>query len=94
MNRKEKHIIDSLIEAGLIGIGLGKLLHSEKELGALASSAIIASIEAGEKAKKTDIPIIIEDNNALYKVYPDGTKEFIKTITKNTISLPKKFVLK
>ena len=94
MNRKDKHIIDSLIEAGLIGIALGKLLHSEKELGALAGSAIIASVEAGEKAKKTDIPIVIEENNALYKVYSDGTKEFIKTIAKNTISLPKKFVLK
>jgi outer membrane lipoprotein SlyB len=97
MTKKESDIIESLIVGGVIGASLGALL-SKKGAGAvvggIAGAAILASTKAYENAKKTEIPLIVEEDNALYKIYADGTKEFIKHIPPASQKLPKKFTLK
>ncbi|MEY2828458.1 MAG: hypothetical protein RIQ33_316, partial [Bacteroidota bacterium] len=52
-----------------------------------------ATFKANDRAKNTNIPLILEENNALYEISPDGTKRFIKNIEKPQ-QLPAHFKLK
>ncbi len=61
---------------------------------ALAALAIWASNKAYKSAKQTDVPLIIEEDNNLYKHYPDGTKVFIKKLPHYERNLPPNFILR
>jgi hypothetical protein len=93
----DKEIVQSLITGGIIGAALGALLSKSKEtgvaLGALAGAAILATFKANEAAKKTNITMFIEENNALYEIKADGSKHFVKNIEKPTKKLPQTFKL-
>ncbi len=96
---KEENItIDSLIKGGLIGAALGALLSKDKEdgaiIGALLGAAISATLKANEEAKKTNIPLYIEEDGKLYEISSDGQKRFVKNIEKNISQLPEQFKLK
>lgn len=96
MEQNKSDIITSAIAGGLTGAALGALL-TGKTKGALASliagAAIGASIQALEKAKKTNIPILYEENGSIYKLHPNGEIEFIKDIKRQEIVLPETFSL-
>lgn len=94
--KNDSEILESFIIGGLIGAALGALISKNKTitgLGAIAGAVLLASYRANEIAKKTNIPLLIEENNALYEVSPDGTKKFIKELPKNTKEIPSKFIL-
>jgi len=98
MTQKENDIIKSLLTGGIIGNALGVLLSKTKgagaALGALAGVAILASVQANENAQKTEIPLVLEEDDALYEVHSDGTKKLIKRLPKKTNKfLPKNFTL-
>lgn len=89
--------IKSLIAGGAIGAALGALLTEKGSgaiIGAIAGAAILASIKAKENASKVGVPIVVEKNNALYQVNPDGTEVFLKQMPKSTSAIDKKFILK
>lgn len=98
MSEKENAIFKSLLKGGVIGTTLSALLYKEKgqgaALGAIAGAAILASVEANENAKKTGIPLILEEDNVLYEVHSDGRKKRIKDLPKSNKTLPKNFTLK
>lgn len=81
----EDKIIEDLIQKGIIGVSLGKLLFENKGegavLGALAGAAILATYKAHQDAIKTGIPLIIKENGKLYKL-EGGKKTFIKNLLK------------
>lgn len=52
------------------------------------------SLQAYENALKTNVPVLVEDDNVIYKVYPNGKKRKVKTLPKSICTLPKKFNLK
>jgi hypothetical protein len=56
-------------------------------------AAILASYKANEIAKRSSLPVIIEEDNSLYKIFPGGEKKFIRTIPRNKKTLPKNFRL-
>jgi hypothetical protein len=60
----------------------------------LAAIAYEASRKAYNRAKKTNIPLVIEEDNKLYKVYPSSRKLLIKNIPKINRNLPSNFTLK
>ncbi len=94
---KDDEIVSSLIKGGIIGAALGAILSDNKEkgiaLGALAGAAILATFKANEAAKKTKLPMFIEENNTLYEIKSDGTKHFVKNLEKPSRKLPKTFKL-
>ncbi len=95
---KDEEIIDSLIAGGLIGAALGVLIAKDKgagvTLGAIAGAAILASVKASEKAKQTNVSLVVEEDGVLYRVKSDGTKKTIKKISKVDKKIPKRFTLK
>lgn len=93
MDRNE-NTMESLIAGGFIGAALGAFLSKDKEdgaiIGALLGAAFSATFKANQEAKKTNVPVYIEENGKLYSVEPDGTKLFLKEIQKSSIQLPKR----
>ncbi len=63
-------------------------------LGALALIATLASKKAYKNAENTDIPLVIEEDNKLYKIYSDGRKILIKNLPKSNRSIPSNFTLR
>lgn len=96
--KEENTTIDSLIKGGLIGAALGALLSKDKEegavMGALLGAAISATLKASEEARKTNVPVYVEEDGMLYEISPDGKKRFIKKIIKPADELPEQFKLK
>lgn len=96
--KQDGEILELLIKGGLVGATLGALLSKNKEngatIGALAGAAILATFRANEQAMQTNIPMFVEENNALYEIKADGSKHFVKHIIKPDQSLPKRFKLK
>ncbi len=96
MNDKNTSI-ESLIMGGFLGAGLGALLSKDKEegaaLGALLGAAIAATFHAGEEARKTNLPIFVEEKGILYEVSPSGEKRFVKKLKKPSRQIPEQFKL-
>jgi hypothetical protein len=91
------NIINDLIKGGIIGAALGALIANDKKgvgIGAIAGAALFASLKANENAKKTNIPILIQEKESLFKVMPNGDRIFIKKIPKPNVTLHNKFILK
>ncbi len=95
---KDDDVIESLIAGGLIGAALGALLSKDKEngatLGGLAGAVLLATFKANEAAKKTNVPLYIEENGSIYEINSQGNKKFIKKIRESNSEVPKKFKLK
>ena len=97
MTKKESDIVQSLLVGGVIGAALSALLSKNKggvALGALASAALFASTKAYKNAQETEIPLVIEEDGSLYRVYADGKKKLIKHLPKSPQTIPQKFILK
>lgn len=98
MNNKEKNIIERLIAGGIIGAALGSLLSEGKRsgtaLGALAGAAFFASLKANEEAKKTDIPLVLEENDVIYRVRKNGSRVRLKKLPNQAKIVPEKFKLR
>ena len=96
MSSNKNEIIENALAGGVIGAALGALL-TGKSKGALASAivgaAIGASIKALREARKTNIPVLYEDNRVIYRLYPNGDREFVKNLEKQEIEIPQKFSL-
>lgn len=90
--------LNDLIKGGLIGATLGAFLSKDKEegalIGALLGAAIAATKRANQEAKKTNVPLLEEENGRLYELLPSGEKRFIRNIKKPTLNLPSQFKLK
>lgn len=97
MGKKKETQIESLIAAGVIGAALGALVSKNKgagaALGAIAGAAIAASWEAYENAQETNLPLMVEEDDVLYEVRPNGTKKKIKNLPPSNKQLPKRFEL-
>jgi Ran GTPase-activating protein (RanGAP) involved in mRNA processing and transport len=94
--KAENNLLEVAIAGGLIGAALEALVSGDKKnsgLGALAGAVIAASLRANQEASKTNVPVVIEENNNLYEVSPDGSKKLIKKLEKNSKPIPKKFTL-
>lgn len=96
--KKQDNTIESLVAGGLIGAALGTWLAKDKEegavIGALLGAVFSATHEANKQALKTHEPVLIAENNNLYRVLPGGEKQFIKALPKITPRLGKHFKLK
>jgi len=96
----DKQIINNLIAGGLVGAALGALLSDENKsgnnavLGAIAGAAIVATFRANEEAKKSNLPMVLEEDGSLYEVYPNGDRRLLKKIEKPQIKIPSKFNLR
>jgi outer membrane lipoprotein SlyB len=92
----EKKIFQSLINNGFIGSAMGYILTGKEKataLGTLAGTVILSALKANENAQKTNMPLVVEEDNVLYEVNAKGEKRFIKNILKPTIIIPNKFKL-
>ncbi|QGW28729.1 hypothetical protein [Phnomibacter ginsenosidimutans] len=95
--KTEDEIIQSLIAGGIIGASLGVLIAKDKEegaaIGALAGAVLVATYRASEKAKATNVPLIVLEEGSLYEKQADGTKRFIRKMKKPKAQLRNKFKL-
>lgn len=77
---QDDKILENLITGGVGGAALGALLSKDKgegaTLGALAGAAILATFRANEEAKKSKLPLILEEEGSLYEISPDGQRKF------------------
>lgn len=79
---------------------MAKQKNDKEELGtalgiiAIAALAIWASKRAYKSARETNVPLVIEEGEALYELFPDGSKRLIKKLTKVNRNLPPNFTLK
>ncbi len=97
MNDDDK-ILETLIAGGIIGGAMGALLSKNKEagatLGAIAGAAILATFKANQEAKKTNLPMYIEEGGYLCQILPGGRKITIRKIEKPAVKLQQTFKLK
>ena len=95
---REDNTIESLVAGGFIGAALGALLSKDKEdgamIGALLGAVFSATFAANQNAKKTNVPVYVEENGKLYVIEPGGEKHFIKDLQKPAIKLRGHFKLK
>ncbi len=87
--KNDEEIFKSLITGGLIGGALGALISKKDSgaiLGAIAGAALLATYKANVKALELHIPMYFEENGSLYRIQPDGVKEFIRKIDKPTVT--------
>jgi pyruvoyl-dependent arginine decarboxylase (PvlArgDC) len=96
--KEENTTIESLIKGGLIGAALGALLSKDKEegaiIGTLLGAAFSATSKASEEAKKTAVPVYVEEDGKLFEIISIDQKRFVKNIEKNVSVLPEQFKLK
>ena len=95
--KNDTELVEAAIVGGLIGAALEALISTSKKntgLGILAGAVIAASLKANSEALKTNIPLVLEENNILYEVSADGTKRLIRKLPKNSKRIPKNFTLK
>jgi hypothetical protein len=93
----DREIIEYLVAGGLLGAALGALVSDDNRdaaIGALAGAALVASFRANQRAQATGIPLVIEQDNELIRVYPDGRRELIRKIPRTNAHIPKKFKLR
>jgi hypothetical protein len=93
-----KSDIEELIVAGVISKAFGKVIakrsSNRTEAEALATAALLASIEAQKKARSNNIPLIYEQANRIYEELPNGRKKVIKKLSETRAKkLPKQFKL-
>ncbi|MFP9117239.1 glycine zipper 2TM domain-containing protein [Flavobacterium sp. RNTU_13] len=95
---QDDKILENLITGGVVGAALGALLSKDKRegatLGALAGAAILATFRANEEAKKSNVPLILEEEGNLYEISPDGQRRFLRKIEKPKITMPSQFKLR
>ncbi|MEX1003120.1 MAG: hypothetical protein WDZ35_13465 [Crocinitomicaceae bacterium] len=97
-NRSKHEIIERAIAAGIVGAALGALL-TGKSKGALAAgivgAAIGASIKAQKEAKQFELSYLYEENGKIYRAFPDGSREFVKRISRSgrELNIPSTFTL-
>lgn len=97
--KDENTTIEAMIKGGLIGATLGAFLAKDKEdgaiLGAILGSAILSTLEANKEARKTNVPLYVEEDGKLYLVNSaNGQKRFIRNIKRNPAQFPYEFKLK
>jgi len=93
----DAEILESLIAGGVIGAALAAILTRNKDaagIGAIAGAAILASYKANEIARRSSVPLVVEEGNALYEIIPGGDKRFIKKIYRSKKTIPQKFTLR
>ncbi len=86
--------MESLIERGLVGAALGALINKNDDLGVLAFAVLLATFRANENAQKTNIPVYIEQDGAIYELSGNGERKFIKRIEESNKQIPEFFKLK
>jgi len=95
---EDNEIFKSLILGGFIGATLGALLSGNKNggstVGALAGAVLIATLNANERARNTNMPVMVEENGSVFEIGPNGNRKFLKSIPKNQKPIPKHFKLK
>ncbi len=93
-----KEIFKSLIAGGHVGTDLGAILTTESEdnshIAAIAGEAILATLEANEEARRSIVPVYVEEDGILYEYFSGGEKKFIKILTKPTRKIPANFKMK
>lgn len=62
---------------------------------AIATAIIAILLKAFESAKETGLPVMFEENGALYEILTDGQKRFIRDLPNRPIvNIPQKFTLR
>ncbi len=96
MNKK-KSTIQSLISGGLIGAALGSWFSKDKDegalVGAILGAIVAATFKANKESRQSNIPIVIEEDNKLFRLLPNGSKEFIKDLPTAKRVWPQQFTL-
>lgn len=95
---KDEEILELLLSGGFIGTTLGDLLakngKGETLLSTVAGAALFGTYRAGELARRTNIPVLSEQNGYLYRMFPDGTRKVVRKLENTKTNLPKQFTLK
>lgn len=95
--KSDAEILNALVADGIIGAALAALItnsKSSRSLGALAGAALFATLRAHENARKTNIPLVIVEQNVLYEINADGTRKMLKKIPRTDQRVPKRFRLR
>ncbi|MBL7975309.1 MAG: hypothetical protein JNJ85_10375 [Candidatus Kapabacteria bacterium] len=93
----EKEIVQLLIRDGVVGTSLAALLTERQidkaSLSALAEAVLIATYQANQIARNTNVPFFIEEDGALFEIQKNKEKVFIRNIEKPSFQLPQHFIL-
>lgn len=96
--KEQDNTIEALVTGGLIGATLGTWLSRDKEegalIGAILGAVFAATLNANKQAKKTNEPVLVAENGKLYRLMPNGEKEFVKNLPQSSQKWDKHFKLK
>lgn len=91
-------VLEKLIESGHIGAALGALLAKDKEecvaIGAILGAAFSSTLEANKAALQTNEPVLIASEGKLYRLYPNGEREFVRNLPQSNRKWPARLILK
>ena len=93
-NRDE--IIEGAIKGGAIGAALGAILTGKTQttlVASLVGAAIGASIQAQKEAKEHNMPVLVEENGYLVKLFPNGEKQRIRKLERTEVKIPATFTI-
>lgn len=94
---KDDEIIKDLLTGGVIGASLGALIAKDKEdgfaIGGIIGAALVATFRAHERAKKSNLPLVYEENGFIYEEL-NGVKKVIREIKKPKTVLKNNYKLK
>ncbi|TAF78140.1 MAG: hypothetical protein EAZ53_00010 [Bacteroidetes bacterium] len=95
MTNEDKEIIEKLVLGGVIGAAMGALATENSKgaiIGAIAGAAIVSSYHASQRAKESDLPRMLVENNQLFEVHKSGERIFIKDLPPY-VKVPRKLIL-
>jgi hypothetical protein len=95
--KKDEEVLESLIAGGLIGGALGALLSKDKgnggTWGALIGAVILATFKASERAKESNVAVVLLENGNLVEENSSGGKRILRPVEKISKRVPKHFKL-
>jgi hypothetical protein len=95
---KQDNTLESLVAGGFIGAALGAWLSKDKEEGALIGALLCAVFAATEHANreaiKTNQAVLQVEKGSLYRILPNGEKQFVKSLRRTRKKWDNHFKLK
>lgn len=95
--KTDSEIIESLIAGGIIGATIGAILSEKKEegsvIGAMIGATILGTYKANEKAKQSQMTMLMVENGNLIETEKNGSRRLLRNIKQPDIKLQNHFFL-
>lgn len=93
-NKNLEHLVNEGYLESSVAQHFAKDAKESREIAAVIGAAIDSTESAYNEALKSNIPFCVAEDGILFEVAPDGSRTFVREITKNTRLFPSRLTLK